>query len=129
MTLLLVKLLALFSGLGGPLYLFDLLDPGRWRVPVFACLFAPVGLMVVGVLAVLEDEPSRLSRAVARGGLVGVALLTAMNGFTLWRLLGGAAHPDRGLILFGIVIGTVSSCLVIDLTRRFLAGSGVSSAA
>ena len=61
MTLLLVKLLGLLSGLGGPLYLFDLLDPGRWRVAVFALVYAPVAAMVIGVLTVLEDEPTRLA--------------------------------------------------------------------
>lgn len=83
MTLLLVKLLGLLSGLGGPLYLFDLLDPGRWRVAVFALVYAPVAAMVIGVLTVLEDEPTRLACA---------------------------------------------SYLLTSLTRRFLAGSAVSSA-
>jgi hypothetical protein len=128
MPRLLVKLLSLFSAVGGPLYLFDLLEPGWGRAAAFAFMFAPVGLMVLGVLTVLEEEPTRLSRAVAWGGLVGVALLTGMNGFTLWCLLGGAVHPNHGLILFGIVIGTVSSYLVTSLTRRFLADGGVSSA-
>lgn len=120
MRLLVVRLLALASAAGGPLYVYDLLkaSPQDWRL--FAICFAPVGLMVFGSLAFGDPPSSTFARLSVRLGLFGAMALLILDAFTAWSLVRGGTHPNLSLIVAGTAIGALASALYILLARAFL---------
>jgi hypothetical protein len=116
-----IKLLALASFLGGPLYLSDLLKPEWGQQLAFVIAFAPVALVTFGALS-LSDAPSeRFSRIVVSAGLVGAALVEIEHAFAGWQLwIAGAVHPNRALISFGIAVGLPTAAFYARFARRFL---------
>lgn len=103
--LLAVKLAALFSFCGGPLYLSDVLDIKHSGVVYFAIPISPIVLLLFGALALRDEDIDRLGRLSIEGGLVGAALLTAVNIYAALELFGAPPRPDGGLIAFGMAVG------------------------
>ncbi|HOS41912.1 MAG TPA: hypothetical protein PLG31_19455 [Spirochaetota bacterium] len=115
-----VKLAALGSSLGGPLFVFDLARPRLGTMPAFLLIFSPIALMMLAALALDEESTDPLARASMYGGIMGSVVLFAMNEFAFWRLYQGAQHPNHGMIVAGIAIGVVASALVAYRSVCFL---------
>jgi hypothetical protein len=118
--LLALKLAALFSFCGGPLFLSDVLDIKHRSPLYFAIPFAPVALLLFGALALQSEETDTLGRLSIEGGLVGAALLTAMNLYTAIELFGAPRRPDGGLMAFGIAVGLCTAIVYTVAAIPFL---------
>jgi len=112
-----IKPIAVLSACGGPLYLADTLKRALGDMPAFAVAFAPIGLLSLGALW-LDDDDGFVKRLLVRGGLVGALALTGVNIFTAWRLLTAPPPPDRGLIIFGLIVGTVATRVYVPAALR-----------
>jgi hypothetical protein len=116
-----IKLLALASFLGGPLYLADLLKPDWGQKTAFLMAFGPLALMLLGAVSLVDDPAERLGRIAVGAGVVGAILVALQHAFAGWQLwIAGADHPNRGLIGFGIVVGVPTVAAYLHLARRFL---------
>jgi hypothetical protein len=118
--LLVLKLSALFSFCGGPLYLSGVLDI-KHRSPIyFSIPFAPIVLLLFGALALRDENSDKLGRWSVEGGLVGAALLTAMNVYAVIRLAGAPRQPDGGLVALGIAVGLCTAIVYTATAIPFL---------
>ncbi|MDQ3370828.1 MAG: hypothetical protein M3680_35870 [Myxococcota bacterium] len=117
---LVIRLLALASAAGGPLYLYDQLKrgPQDWRI--FAFCFAPIAMMIFGSLSFGDPPGARTVRVAVRLGLFGAIALAMMNAYTAYRLVTGPLPERFLLILAGMAVGFLTSGLYIELARRFL---------
>jgi hypothetical protein len=110
-----IKLGALGSFIGGPLYVFDHWKGSLGNPLAFALAFPPVGALALAALVLWEDDAhSRWTQASAWLGVTAVVALTSLNGFVGTRLLQGAHHPNAGMIGFGIAVGTVTSAVFLS---------------
>jgi hypothetical protein len=100
-----MKLGALAAFCGGPLRAADALRPIIGKDPGFGAAFAPIALLLFGSFAVLEDEPTRWTRAVVALGLLGALAVGASDLWALGQVLRGPARGDDGLIAIGSVLG------------------------
>jgi hypothetical protein len=103
-ALLALKIGALLSFCGGPLYVTDLLKPMLGNPGAFVAGFSPVALMVFGVFSLVEDEPSAFSRVVASAGAVASLVVMVESVVAAVRVMGGEERADAGLILLGCVV-------------------------
>lgn len=127
-----VKIGALISYCGGPLILSDSLKP-RIGVPLaFGVTFAPIALLLFGIMA-LADSPwtgPRAERAdpeapshgilMVRLGVVGAVLTLLMHGYGAWTLATTTARADSGLNLVGLVVGVPMAGGFLYLARKRL---------
>jgi MFS family permease len=112
---------------GGPLFVADLLKPG-FGVAGFLAAIAPLMIALLGAFSFMELDPigigpqmrSRLGSRAVLAGLAGLMITGLMNAFAFWRLAMSEAHPDRSLIMTGIVAGTVLSVGYVYLAWRYL---------
>lgn len=119
MAHLVLKLLALWSFTGGPLWLADELKP-RFGTPIsFSIAFAPIALMLFGSL-VFEDEPTSLTRAVVLAGAGGAFALLGMDALAGQHLLFGGTHSEPTLIVFGCIVGVVAAIAYLAAAVRYL---------
>ena len=121
--LLLLKLSALFSLCGGPLFLSDALDIKHRSPFYFAIPISPVILLLLGGLALRDEDTDTFGRWSIEGGLVGAALLTAMNVYAAFQLIGAPRRPDGGLMAFGIAIGLWTAVWYTATAIPYLRGS------
>jgi hypothetical protein len=121
---LVLKLAALFSFCGGPLFLSDVLDIKHRSLLYFAIPIAPVVLLVFGALALQSEETDTFGRLSIEGGLVGAALLTAMNLWAAFELFGALPRPDGGLMTFGIAVGLCTAIVYTVTAMPFLRRTG-----
>ena len=120
MKLLALRLAALLSFLGGPMFLSDLLRAPLGQLAAFVVAFAPVGLLVFGGLAFRDDPSETMTRVSLRSGLVGAALLTAENAFAAFAMSTGERHANERMITFGIVVGTLAAGFYVRQALRLL---------
>ena len=118
MRSLIFKLAFVFSSCGGPLFVTDWLKPTLGQTWAVAVALAPVAVAGFCMLSLSERDP--WGKVAAGVGALGVAVVVLMNLFTAWHLAGGTVHPDRGLIILGIVVGTVGAVVCAMLTYRRL---------
>ncbi|MBA3817572.1 MAG: hypothetical protein H0X17_01655 [Deltaproteobacteria bacterium] len=120
MRLLAIKVLALVSATGGPLYLYDQLQrgPQDWRI--FAFCFSPIAMMLFGSLSFGDPPGAKTARAAVRLGMFGAIALAMMNAYTAYRFVTGPLPKSFLLILAGVAVGFVASGLYLELARRFL---------
>jgi len=111
----------LFGFCGGALLISDQLKPiyGLW--PVFIVLFAPFLMVMVGIFVLSESSLTPRGRVMVQIGFVGIAVIFAFNAYALWFFARGGQHLSRGLILIGIVVGTLGSLAYATVARRKLA--------
>jgi hypothetical protein len=119
-ALLVLKLAALFSFCGGPLFLSDVLDIKHRSLAYFAIPFAPIALLLFGALALRSEETDAFGRWSIEGGLVGAALLTAMNVYAGVELIGSPPRPDGGLMAVGIATGLCTAVAYVVTAIPFL---------
>jgi hypothetical protein len=118
--LLILKLAALFSFCGGPLFFSDLLDV-KHRGPIyFAIPFAPIMLLLFGALALRDEAADRFDRWSIQGGFVGAALLLGMNVYAGFHLVTGPPRPDGTLMAIGIGIGFFTAAAYVVVGNRLV---------
>ena len=119
MHVLFLKLAALFSYCGGPLFIAGLLKPRfGMGLAIFLATFLPIAMMVVGAFS-LDDIPSGMSVALVRLGLLGLAIVLGMHAYAVGCFVQGLRVPDQGLHYFGIAAGVVWSVVYLRAVRRW----------
>ena len=122
---LLLKLAALFSYCGGPLYVGGVLKLHIDPMAGFLLTFLPVALMVLGACSLdglLED---RLAAWAVWAGRQGLYVTLAMHAGAIVRFLGGVRVADQGLHYFGIAVGLVWTVFYLPAARRWTASRGL----
>jgi hypothetical protein len=123
-ALLALKIGALLSFCGGPLYVTDLLKPMLGNPGAFVAGFSPVALMVFGVFSLVEDKPSALSRVVASAGGVASLVVMVESVVAAVRVMGGEERADAGLILVGCVVSIAGALGYFWLLGRWRQRAG-----
>ena len=113
-----LKISALFSYCGGPLFIGELLKPRLGVRTAFLITFLPVGLMAVGALC-LDDTRNRWSIAAVWAGRQGLYIVFAMHLYALWCFLDGIRVPEQSLYYLGIAVGMVWSMAYLRAARRW----------
>jgi hypothetical protein len=119
-----LKIAALFSYCGGPLFIADLLKPRHSTVAAFWITFLPVGFMAIGALCLDDDTRSRWSRVVVRAGRTGLFLVLGMHLYAIWCFVNGVHVPDQALHYMGIAIGLAWSFAYLRASRRWISSTG-----
>src|SRR5262245_57009707 len=117
-----LKVAALFSYCGGPLFIIDLLKP-RPDVGTFVISFLPVGLMVVGALCLHDDTHSRWSHAAVWVGRQSLYVVLGMHAYAVWRFAHGVRVPDQSLHYLGIAVGVAWSVAYLRASRRWVSSA------
>lgn len=120
---LLLKLAALFSYCGGPLFVGGVLRRHMDPMAGFLITFLPVALMVVGAFFLDDDTEDRLASSFVRAGRLGCYVTLAMHVYALGRFANGTRVPDQGLNYFGIAVGLVWSVFYLRAARRWASAS------
>lgn len=115
--LLAVKIGALLSFCGGPLYVMDVLKPTLGTDLAFAVGFAPLAVMIFGTLAAVEDEAEGFSLFVVRAGGIAAGIIVLESIATVWALVSGLVRADAGLLMFGSVVSFGAAALYAHLWR------------
>lgn len=113
-----LKIAALFSYCGGPLFIGELLKPRFGAGPAFLVTFLPVGLIVIGALC-LDDTRNRWSFAAVWAGRLGLYIALGMHLYALWCFVNGTRTPDQSLYYLGIAVGMVWSIVYLRAARRW----------
>ncbi|MEC7986128.1 MAG: hypothetical protein VX278_13270 [Myxococcota bacterium] len=103
---LVLKLAALFSFCGGPLYWMELFEKSG---VVFAIGFAPIALMILGILSLVEDSPSPLRTRIVFLGLLGAITLFLESVLALSMLAVNLQGEDVSLTVIGCCTGIAAS--------------------
>ena len=113
-----LKIAALFSYCGGPLFVGELLKRRIGQGPAFLITFLPVGLMVIGALC-LDDTRNRWSSAAVWAGRLGLYIVMGMHLYALWCFVDGTRTLDQSLYYLGITVGMVWSIAYLRAARRW----------
>ena len=120
----LLKISALFSYCGGPLFIADLLKPRLGVYLPFVITFLPVGLMVLGALCLDFETRDRWSLAAVRAGRRSLYIVLGMHFYALWCFACGTRVPDQSLHYLGIAVGLAWSFAYLRAARRSAAAPG-----
>jgi hypothetical protein len=115
-----LRIAALFSYCGGPLFLADALKPRFDFNLLFVLTFLPVGLMVIGALCLDDDIRSRWSFAAVWAGRQSLYVVLGMHVYALWCFMDGVRVPDQALHYIGIAVGVAWSVAYLRETRRWV---------
>jgi len=115
-----LKITALFSYCGGPLFIAELLKPRFDKVMVFLVTFFPVLLMILGALLMDDDTASRWSAAFVRAGRWGLYVVLIMHAYALACFINGMRVSEQGLYYFGITVGVGWSIAYLRAARRWV---------
>lgn len=122
---LLLRLAALFSYCGGPLFIADILKRRLGPGPAaFLITFLPVGLMVLGGFSLDDRTRSRWSRTMVWAGRQALFVVLGMHAYAAWFFAHGVRKPDQGLHYIGILVGVVWSVAYLRESHRWAAASG-----
>jgi len=120
-----LKIAALFSYCGGPLFIADILKPRLNMSLVFSITFFPVLLMVLGALCLDDRTRGRWSSRAVRGGRVGLFIVLGMNVYAIGRFVDGVRVPDQSLHYIGIAVGVAWSVAYLRAARRWMSSAVV----
>ena len=121
----LLKLAALFSYCGGPLFISnDLKQRFEGSLTGFWLTFPPVGFMIIGALCLGDSPTSRWARAMVWAGKVGLFLALGMHAYAVWCFAHGEHPFNQSLHTFGIIVGVVWSIVYLLEARRWEALPG-----
>ncbi len=116
----LIKVLALGSFVGGPLWLADTLKPRLGQDVAFAITFAPLAVLILASLSIAGDRPTPVTRLLAFAGVGGAAALLVMDAMAAHFLLRGGSHSEPTLIWIGNAIGAVTALLYFGAALAFV---------
>jgi hypothetical protein len=112
------RFVAIFSWLGGPLYVFDLIKNGDEDLPSVVICSLPIALMVFGSLGFNFEKPGRF---LVRVGLFGAVASILLDGFaTISYLFYWPGYRDPTLIVAGLAAGFVAAFAYMLLARTYL---------
>ena len=120
---LLLKLAALFSYCGGPLFVGGLLRRHIDPMAGFLITFLPVALMIVGAFFLDGDTEDRLASSFVRAGRLGCYVTLAMHVYGLGCFANGTRVPDQSLNYFGIAVGLAWTVFYLRAARRWAMAS------
>ena len=121
MSHLLLKLAALFSYCGGPLFIAEILKKRYGPGPAaFIVTFPPVGLMVLGSLLLDDFSGDRWPSLAVRAGRQALYVVLLMHAYALWRFAEGVRVAEQGLYYFGIAVGAVWSVAYLRAYGRWV---------
>jgi len=121
-----LKIAALWSYCGGPLFISNVLKHRLNMAAAFWITFLPVGLMVLGALC-LDFTRNRWSFAAVRAGRLGLCIVLSMHAYAIWCFANGVRVPDQALHYLGIAIGVAWSAVYLRASRRWMSSTGDSS--
>lgn len=114
-----LKITALFSYCGGPLFIAERLKPQTNDLAAFLVTFLPVGLMVVGALCLDDDTSDRWSFAAVWAGRQALFIVLGMHVYALVRFASGTRVSEQTLYYFGIAVGVAWSLGYLRAARRW----------
>jgi hypothetical protein len=116
-----LPLAALLSFCGGPLFVFDAIEPAAGTPGAMLIAFAPVLVAALCAFSLWRGHRLSLGPWGVAAGFAAVALISAMSGFAISQL--GAARlprPELALLLFGVAMGAAVALAYLWLAwRRF----------
>jgi hypothetical protein len=115
-----LRIAALFSYCGGPLFIADALKPRLDSKPAFLMTFLPVGIMVVGALCIDDDIRSRWSFGAVWAGRQSLYIVLGLHTYALWCFVRGVRVPDQSLHYIGIAVGVAWSVAYLRAARRWV---------
>ena len=92
-----LRIAALFSYCGGPLFISGVLKPLIKVGSAFWITLLPVGFMVLGALCLHEDARNRWSFAAVWVGRQGLYIVLGMQVYAVWCVVDGVRVPDQSL--------------------------------
>ena len=116
----LVRILVIFSLLGGPIVLYDAIHLSIGKVAALAIVLPPTVLIYFGAMALYDPMTEWATRPSLWVGLVSALLIQGMNVFAVWRLVNGQVPVNPGLAVFGVIVGTVATSLYAFAAIRVL---------
>jgi hypothetical protein len=124
-----LKLAALFSYCGGPLFVADVLKPRVGVMPAFLITFLPVGLMLAAAFFLDDDTGDRMSSAIVWAGRLSLTIVLGTHLYALWCFVSGVRVPDQSLHYVGIAVGAAWSVAYLRAARRWKPSSSDSQGA
>jgi len=115
-----LRIAALFSYYGGPLFIADVLKSRFNFNLVFLMTFLPVGFMVIGALCLDDDTRSRWSFGAVWAGRQSLYIVLGMHFYALWCYMDGVRVPDQSLHYIGIAVGVAWSVAYLRAARRWV---------
>lgn len=115
-----VAVVAFAAYLGGPLYFTDALESVAGRIGSVAIGSVPVLVAGICAFSLWESHPWNMGKYAVALGLLGVAVISAMNTFTVMQLLTTPLDTDSELTITGVSVGGACALLYLALAyRRF----------
>jgi hypothetical protein len=114
-----LRITALFSYCGGPLFIAEQLKRHIDHVVAFLLTFLPVGFMVMGALCLNDMTRSRWSFAAVWAGRRGLYIVLAMHLYALACFARGARVSEPFLYYSGIAVGIAWSVVYLRASRRW----------
>ena len=112
------RFVAIFSWLGGPLYVFDLIKNGDQDLPAIVICSIPIALMVIGSLGFNFEKSGRILVRVGMFGSISLLLLDAFA--TICFLFYWPGYRDERLIIAGLAAGFLAALSYMLLARSYL---------
>jgi len=115
-----LKIVALLSFCGGPLLASDALQPVLGDPWGFVVAFVPVALMLLGAFGITDPERDTMSRLSAWAGAAGAIAVGLVNVWGVTRLVAEPERADRGLVVFGTIVGFTAVVLYAGWFARWV---------
>lgn len=114
---LVLKIGALLTFCGGPLYLSDRLEPIVHQPWAFGVAFAPVAVFLFATLSLVEDGP-RSGGIAVWSGAISSAVILVESAWAAWQIMAGPARADSGLMLLGCAVSFAVVVAYAQLASR-----------
>lgn len=112
-----LKLFALLTFCGGPLYVSEVVKPHVGQTSAFVIGIAPVLVLAFVVLMVVEERPLRHSPLLVWGGWLSLGAILIESAVATFQVVAREVPKDTGLILFGSAVSVVTAVIYQRLTR------------
>jgi hypothetical protein len=119
-----LKIAALLSYCGGPLFIADILKPRLNMGLAFSMTFLPILLMLLGAFCLGDPTHGPWSSRLVRGGRLGLFIVLGMNLYAIGRFVDGVRVPDQSLHYIGIAVGVAWSVAYLRAARRWTSSAG-----
>lgn len=115
-----VRIAALFSYCGGPLFVSELLKPrvGAW--PAFLITFLPIGFVVLGTFFMDDDLHDSWLELPVRAGLLSLYIVLGMHLYALVAFASGVRVREPVLYYIGIAFGVAWAVFYLRAYRRWI---------
>jgi hypothetical protein len=122
-----LKIAAIFSSCGGPLFVFERLKPRLGTQGAFLLAEGPAIIMFFGAFWLDDDLGDRFARFVVKCGRRALYLAALMHAYAVWCFASGLRVSEQYLYYTGIVAGLIWSAFYLRASQRWFARSGGSA--